>query len=228
MKNLSLLRKNFNLTQKDLANTLKIEEKTIANYENKNTIPPLLTLIKFSNFFKLTIDYIIKDELCIYPKNLKLLYLAKKLDEFAKAEARNTIEYSAKSFLKEKINEELLVNFDENNLSIKLTNNFNSNLKKIRIIKKITQKDLSEKIGVSRALLAKYEEKTFPPVDKMIKLSDILNISIHALATGEKLFFDFTDGHFGKTILFADQFLSLDDQQILIRLMENIVNEKIK
>lgn len=59
----------------------------------------------------------------------------------------------------------------------------------------------------------------------MIKLSKFFDVSIHAMVTGEKLRFDFQDGHFGRTIVLADQLLSLDDHKILIKLMENIILE---
>ena len=100
-----------------------------------------------------------------------------------------------------------------------------SNLKNIRNHKKLSQENLGNLINISRTLLSKYELKNYPPIERLIKLSKILNISIHALATGEKLFFDFQDRPFGRIILLADHFLSLEDHKILIKLMENIINQ---
>ena len=45
---------------------------------------------------------------------------------------------------------------------------------------------------------------------------------MHALVTGQKLNFQFTDGHFGKTMLLADRLLPLEKQKYLIELMEGI------
>ena len=222
MKNLLILRKIFNLTQNELSSKINIDEKTIANYEIGNRNPSLNNLIKFSEFYKLSLDFIILSNNCYCPKNLKLLGLAKKLDELTKAEARNSIEYNAKSFLNEKINEKIITKFDDD-MSIVLTDKFNSNLKELRISQKLKQRELADSIGVSRSLLSKYEENSYPPIEKIIKLSEIFNISIHALATGVKLIFNFTDGHFGKIMLIADQLLPLEQQKTLITLMEAIL-----
>ena len=152
---------------------------------------------------------------------MKLLKLAKILDEFSKSESRNNIEATTKNLLGDKINQEIKLKRDI--IDFELENSFNLNLKIIRTSKKITQNELADKINVSRSVIASYELKNHPPIDKLIKLSNILNISIHALSTGEKLLFDFQDRHFGKTILLADQLLSYEHIKFLIELMENIV-----
>jgi len=74
--------------------------------------------------------------------------------------------------------------------------------------------------------LSQYELKSFPSVENIIRLSESLDVSMHALVTGIKLNFQFTDGHFGKTMLLADHFLSLEDHKVLIRLMESALNNK--
>jgi len=221
MKNLSKLRSFFNLTQEDLAEILSVETNTIALYESEKATPSFKILKKMISYYDVSWDFFLLDEDCIYPKNIKLLRLAKKLDELTKAEARNSIEYNAKSFLGEKINEKLKIKFDDN--SIILTDNFNSNLKQLRILNNLKQIELATSIEVSRSLLSKYEENTYPPIDKIIKLSEIFNISIHALTTGEKLSSYFKDGYFGEIMLLADYFLPFEQQKILITLMEAIL-----
>lgn len=100
--NLKFFRNSFNLTQKKLANHLSVEEQTIKYYESGHTIPSFKILIKIQTLFQISFDFFIFNEKCYYPKNLKLLKLAKKLDNFYKSEARNNIEASTKNLLGKK------------------------------------------------------------------------------------------------------------------------------
>jgi transcriptional regulator with XRE-family HTH domain len=222
MKNLSTLRNFFNLSQPALANKLSLEKDTIARYEVGKLQPSFKALKKFVEFFEISFDFLLLDNECEYPKNLKLLRLAKKLDELYKSEARNTIESSAKSLLGNNFNAIIHIKNDDS-IALNLTDNFNSNLKEIRKLKNINQAELAEKLNISRSGYSQYELRSYPSVDKLIKLSGFLNISTHALTTGEKLSFNFIDGYFGKTIFLADKLLSLEQQNILITLMEAII-----
>ncbi|WP_422445628.1 helix-turn-helix domain-containing protein [Thermoanaerobacterium sp. DL9XJH110] len=60
--------------------------------------------------------------------------------------------------------------------------NFGEKLKKLRNERKMTQKELAERIGVSRATIAGYETKgKEPPYSTLIKLAEVLNCSIDYL-----------------------------------------------
>ncbi|MEJ2418401.1 MAG: helix-turn-helix transcriptional regulator [Exilibacterium sp.] len=108
-------------------------------------------------------------------------------------------------------------------IDIELSNNFNSNLKIMRNKRELSQNKLGDLTNISGPAIAMYEKNRFPSIEKLTKLSNSLNISIHALATGEKLIFNFTDGHFGRSMLLADRLLPLDEHKILITLMEAII-----
>ncbi|MCG8570380.1 MAG: helix-turn-helix domain-containing protein [Spirochaetes bacterium] len=224
MKKIRDTRNYLNLTQRELADRLSVEEITIIRYESGKMSPAFSNIIQLADIFQISIDFLLSNENINYPRNLKLLKLAKQLDILEYSDSRNTIENTAKSLLGSKRNASILIKQDL--IEVELTDNFNSNLKQVRNYRAMTQNELAKKIGVSRATLGMYEVRNHPPIEKLIKLSEILDISIHALATGNKLKFNFTDGIFGETILFADRFLSLEHQKILITLMETILQNQ--
>lgn len=55
-KNLKYLRKKNNLTQKDLAKLIQVNNKTIMSYENGKSFPSLSSFIKLCNLYKLKAD----------------------------------------------------------------------------------------------------------------------------------------------------------------------------
>lgn len=58
--NIKKIRKEFNLTQKEIASILNVDRTTYTGWETgKNTIP-LAKLLDFSNYFKYSIDYILR------------------------------------------------------------------------------------------------------------------------------------------------------------------------
>ncbi|GAA0788022.1 helix-turn-helix domain-containing protein [Hathewaya limosa] len=56
---LKLLREHNNLTQQDLAEILKVGRPTIAGYETKGKQPDYDKLIILSNYFNVSIDYLL-------------------------------------------------------------------------------------------------------------------------------------------------------------------------
>ncbi|WP_300347601.1 helix-turn-helix transcriptional regulator [Clostridium sp.] len=56
---LKSLRKELNLTQAQLANILKISASTIGMYEQNRRTPDTETLQTFSNYFNVSVDYLI-------------------------------------------------------------------------------------------------------------------------------------------------------------------------
>ena len=59
-ENIKFLRKRRKLTQNDLAETLSTKRSSINNYENGTAVPPVNVLISLSDFFKLSIDTLIR------------------------------------------------------------------------------------------------------------------------------------------------------------------------
>lgn len=58
-KRLRELRKEKNLTQKDVANFLKISDRTIGYYESGQRKPDPETLQKIADFFNVSVDYLL-------------------------------------------------------------------------------------------------------------------------------------------------------------------------
>lgn len=219
MEFLREIRVSFNLTQDELAKKLLLEDRaTIAQYEAKTT-PPIKVLVKLTEVFNLTLDYIVNNKNCIYPRNLKLLTLAKSFDNTAHSQSRNLVESSVMAFLKES-NE---IETKQDSIEIELSNDFHSNIKSLRSHRGLSQLELGKAIGVGRTAITLLENRNFPTLDNLNKLSELFNISTHALVTGQKLIFQFTDGHFCKTMLLADRLLPLEKQKYLVDLMENIL-----
>ena len=59
MIKLKELRKSQNLTLKELALRLEISYQALSNYENSNRQPDYETLIKFADFFNVSVDYLL-------------------------------------------------------------------------------------------------------------------------------------------------------------------------
>jgi transcriptional regulator with XRE-family HTH domain len=222
--NLKTFRNSLGITQNNLADLLSLEQRTIAAYETGQAFPSMQILIKMTDLFGISLDYLYKFNECPYPRNLKLLKLAKSLDVEVHSEARSNMEGVIKPLLsKYPVGE---INLKQDYLEIDLGKSFQDNLKEIRNLEKLTQPQLGSKIGISRSLVAKYEYDSYPAISKLFDLSVALDISMHALVKGEKLCFDFDDRIFGRTILSADNRLSFEDQKILIHILEAIINNK--
>ncbi len=59
MENLKYIRKNNNLTLKQLSEKLDIAESTLSMYENGKREPDFQTLNKLADFFGVTIDFLL-------------------------------------------------------------------------------------------------------------------------------------------------------------------------
>lgn len=53
------LRKEYSVTQEELANILQVRRPAISGYETKNQQPDFDRLIKLANFFNVTTDYLL-------------------------------------------------------------------------------------------------------------------------------------------------------------------------
>jgi len=221
MKYLKEIRNFFNLTQAELSKKLLLEDQSIiAQYESKAT-PSIKVLKRMSEVFNLSIDFITLNSNCNYVRNLKLLNLAQNFDGSAPSQSRGLVEASAETFIKKK----KLSEIKQDDFKEDLTDNFHKNFKVLRTRKDKSQEELSILLDVGRTTISSYERNIYPPLDNLIKLSDFLDVSMHALVTGQKLNFQFTDGPFGKTMLLADRLLPLEQQKYLIELMENIIQK---
>lgn len=59
---------------------------------------------------------------------------------------------------------------------------FGENIKKLRIENNLTQKELAEKLNITRPTVGRYElDERFPDKDLIIKIADIFNVSLDSL-----------------------------------------------
>jgi len=219
MENLREIRASFNLTQEELAKKLLLVDRgTIALYESDVT-PSMKVLIKLCEVYNLSLDFIVNGKNCVYPRDLKLLTLAKSFDDSAHSQSRSFVEASIDVFMKQKPEIEV----KQDSIELELSLDFHSNLKSIRSLNNISQTELAKTLNVGRTAITQYEMKNFPTLENLQKLSELFNISMHALVTGQKLNYQFKDGHFCNTMLLADRFLTLEEHKYLIKVMENIL-----
>ena len=68
-KRLKELRKDNNLTQKELGQKLNLTKSTICSYEKGTRMAPIETLIDLATFFKVDLDYLIGTENYIVSDN---------------------------------------------------------------------------------------------------------------------------------------------------------------
>ena len=53
------LRKEKNVTQKQVANAISVSEDCVYNWERGRSEPSIIDLINLSNYFNITIDYLV-------------------------------------------------------------------------------------------------------------------------------------------------------------------------
>lgn len=55
-------RKELNLTQQEVANELNVTRQTVSNWEVGKSYPDIPTLIELSNFYDVSLDYLLKGD----------------------------------------------------------------------------------------------------------------------------------------------------------------------
>lgn len=90
------LRKEKNITQTDIANALNITQKSYSFYERGEREPNLKMLIDLSNFFNVTVDYILGQEkeklYSINDEEYKIIKKYKKLNDNNKGKIEERID----------------------------------------------------------------------------------------------------------------------------------------
>ena len=62
---LQLIRKNKGLTQEELAGKLDVSRQAVAKWESRYVYPDISNLIKISELFNVTVDYLVKEQECV-------------------------------------------------------------------------------------------------------------------------------------------------------------------
>ena len=81
------LRKQHGLSQDDFANLFNVSRQTISNWENGKSYPDLEMIIKVSDYFKISIDELLKND----------VQTVKKIDNEKKA--KEEVSYTIASFM---------------------------------------------------------------------------------------------------------------------------------
>lgn len=55
-------RLNANLTQEQVAEALRVSRQTISNWENEKTYPDIISVVKMSNLYHISLDHLLKEE----------------------------------------------------------------------------------------------------------------------------------------------------------------------
>lgn len=221
MKILKILREQLNLTQNQISEKTNIDIETIRKYETNRYKPTVKNIATYSNFFGLSIDYLLSQNQSNYIRNLKLWDLSLLIDKNKKDQII-TIEQTISALLNKHDIKMFTYSYDDFELT--LTTSINQNLRILRKLRKLTQIELGNEFNISTRMISGYEKDTIPPLDKLHYLAMKLEVSIHCLITGKKLSFDFKNKEFGEIILKADHFLNFDEQKMLIQLMETFLN----
>lgn len=85
--NLRILRKHKNLQQEDMLEKLGISRATWSNYELGKTEPNVETLISITEFFNVTMDNLVREDLSLDPE--KLPYKARNYNKKSKKILQN-------------------------------------------------------------------------------------------------------------------------------------------
>mgnify|MGYP002644270050 CR=1 FL=1 len=87
---LQLLRKNRGLTQEELAEKLAVSRQAVAKWETGQGYPDIDNLVWLSDFFHVTVDYLVKNEDCTVALDSKKFTDIEELINFRLEASRNT------------------------------------------------------------------------------------------------------------------------------------------
>ena len=154
------LRKIFGITQKELGDVLGVTKATICCYEKETRTPTLENLIDLSDYFEVTIDYLLGRDSLNHnnEKNKKI----------------ESIKTTQKIFSSESVEMENIINKLKS--SIKITKEEMTNIVNKFLSNDINEKEMSEFLLLIKEKGLSYEE-TFYLTDAMVNSGDILDLS---------------------------------------------------
>ena len=102
---------------------------------------------------------------------------------------------------------------------------FGDQLKKIRKLKGITQKELAQKIGITQRMISHYESKVkSPPLKYIILIADALQVSVDTLVGNKPIKYEF-DFRVARRIKLIES-LSERDQKAIWSFVNGLVAKK--
>lgn len=73
------IRKERNMTQEDFAKLFHVTRQTVSNWENEKSYPDLQTLVQISNEFDVSLDTMLKEDMCMVKKLIATKFTKKPL-----------------------------------------------------------------------------------------------------------------------------------------------------
>ena len=110
-KKIKELRKNNKWTQTELAEKIETDTRRISCYENDLNFPAVETLIKISEIFGVTLDYLVSDNVrSIATSKIDDVELLKKFEEISKLNKKDkeTVNTFLDAFIKKRKFEEII------------------------------------------------------------------------------------------------------------------------
>jgi len=218
------LRNSINISIPKFSKKLQLSAITIEKYETVHAIPPLDKMLKIADFFGISADFLLLWDRIKYPRSIRLLSLAEKVDTMD-VDKWHKVEATAATFLREaNAHKEPEIIFDD--LETELTSSVHKNIRLLRNRVEYSQSKLGRYLSLSPNHISSYETGVSkPPAEKLILMSALFQTSIHAIATGRKLYFQFQNKDFKDTMLNADYYLDLRKKDFICEMMENIIEE---
>ena len=105
---------------------------------------------------------------------------------------------------------------------------FGDQLKKIRKLKGITQKELAQKVGITQRMISHYESKVkSPPLKYIILIADALQVSVDTLVGNKPIKYEF-DSRIARRIKLIESLSERDQKAIWSFINALVFKKKLK
>jgi len=218
------LRYSRRITISGLAKKMQFTYATIKKYETEHNIPPPDKMIKIADFFGISADFLLLWDRIKYPRSIRLLSLAERIDKMD-VDKWHKVEATAATFLdEENAHKEPQIIFDDP--EVELTSSVHKNIRLLRNRVEYSQAKLGRYLRQNANQISNYETGVSrAPAEKLILMSVLFQTSIHAIATGRKLYFEFQNKDLKDTMLNADYYLDLRKKDFICEMMEKIIEK---
>lgn len=219
-KNFKHLKEQNKLEPLTIEKETGISRVTLKNYEFYSDLPNYENIKKLSNFFQVTIDFLLLNSKNSFINNYNLFFLAEKTNNLPSMQ-RNHIEDTVAQFIN--IKSKVKTKFDDKK-TYQFEPSINKNIKIIRDFHKVSQsalaKTLNLKSGNSISNIERGAAKV--PYDLLYILSKKYSVSIHYLITGMPLVFEIKESFLLESLIKFDKTAKPQDIQTVTNLMQRI------
>ncbi len=170
-KHMIELRKQFNLSQKEICQVVGIKRDTYKDYELGRRTTPLQVLKDLATFYKVSTDYFFQDMPTLSPKEQK------RLMEYSNSVANNKQKYIALDLN----NPDSIMEYFSKEEK-KIQSKVRLRVKNLRIENRKTQEEIAKVLEVTKSTYNKYENGKRKLNNEVIKkLADYYNIKVSDL-----------------------------------------------